>query len=245
MKNSIKTVIHRSIKIAFFVTVGLFSTTAYGQLSLDRTRIVFDRAKTNSQSITLTNTNPEVPYLAQSWIENEYGHKIEDPLIALPILQRLEPKQEKQVKISLSGANNLPTDRESLLYFNALGIPPKGSSSGGNEVNIVVQSKIKLFYRPKGLPEFPNNGWIKKLEVNKQGNQYTLTNPTPYHLVILGFSSGQKGRFIEKEMMVKPFATETVKLSLGNTPTIHFINDFGSTESNHYECQSATCKLIP
>lgn len=232
------------ITLSLLITTTLFST-AYGQLSLDRTRVIFDRAQSNSQSVTLTNTNPSVPYLAQSWVENENGHKIEEPLVALPVLQRLEAKQEKQVKISLSGDNNLPTDRESLLYFNALGIPPKEGNGDGNQVNIVIQSKIKLFYRPKGLPQYPNNGWIKTLEVQKNGNQYTLANPSPYHLVILGFSNGKKGHFIEKEITIKPFETQTVNLSVGNTPTVYFINDYGTTEANNYQCNSTLCSLTP
>ena len=215
--------------------------TSYAQLTLDRTRIIFDRAQSNSQSIVVSNTNKNEPYLAQSWIEDEQGNKIESPLVALPILQRINPGQEKQVKVSLAGQNNLPSDRESMLFFNVLGVPPKTGAE--NQVNIVIQSKVKLFYRPKGLKQYKENGWLKELQISKSGNSYTLQNPTEYHMVILGFSNGPKGKVIEKDIVLKPFASSVVHLSLGNTPTVYFINDFGGTESQNYQCENS-CQLI-
>ncbi|MBO1928634.1 fimbria/pilus periplasmic chaperone [Providencia rettgeri] len=49
----------------------------------------------------------------------------------------------------MDGQNTLPTDRESLLYFNVLGIPPQGKEA--NAVQFTIQSRLKLFYRPKVL----------------------------------------------------------------------------------------------
>lgn len=227
------------IGVATFI-LSLLNIT-YAQLTIDRTRVIFDRAHSSSQSIVVSNSNKNDPYLAQSWIEDDKGNKIEAPLVALPILQRINPGQEKQVKISLAGQNNLPTDRESMLFFNVLGIPPKTGTE--NQVNIVIQSKVKLFYRPKGLKQYTNNGWLQELKIDKSGNRYTLTNPTAYHMVILGFSNGAKGEVIEKDIVLKPFSSEVVSLSLGNHPTVYFINDFGGTESQSYQCDNY-CKLI-
>lgn len=218
-----------------------FLNTSYAQLTLDRTRIIFDRTQSNSQSIVVSNTSKNEPYLAQSWIEDDRGNKIESPLVALPILQRINPGQEKQVKISLAGQNNLPTDRESMLFFNVLGVPPKTGAE--NQINIVIQSKIKLFYRPKGLKQYKDSGWLKELKISRAGNSYTLQNPTEYHMVILGFSNDLKGKFTEKEIILKPFSSETVNLSVGNVPTVYFVNDYGGTESLTYQCNS-DCKLV-
>lgn len=228
------------MKRLFILTVALLNIS-YAQLTLDRTRVIFDRGQSSSQSIVVSNTNKNEPYLAQSWIEDEAGNKIESPLVALPILQRINPGQEKQVKISLAGQNNLPEDRESMLFFNVLGVPPKTDVE--NQVSIVIQSKVKLFYRPKGLPQYKDNGWLKELQVAKSGNSYTLQNPTPYHIVIFGVSNGSKGKIIEKDLVVKPFSSATVTQTLGNTPTIYFINDYGGTESQSYQCGSS-CQLI-
>ena len=222
------------------LTLSLLNTT-YAQLTLDRTRVIFDRAQSNSQSIVVSNTSKNEPYLAQSWIEDDQGNKIESPLVALPILQRINPGQEKQVKVSLAGQNNLPTDRESMLFFNVLGVPPKTGAE--NQVNIVIQSKVKLFYRPKGLKQYKDSGWLKALEMSKNGNSYTLKNPTEYHMIILGFSNGSKGKIIEKDIVLKPFGTEEVNLPLGVGPIVHFINDYGGTESQAYQCDNV-CTLL-
>lgn len=232
------------MKRLFILTIALLNT-AFAQLTLDRTRVILDRAQSNSQSVVVKNTNKNAPYLAQSWIEDEHGNKIETPLVALPILQRINPGQEKQVKISLVGQNNLPEDRESMLFFNVLGVPPKTTDTE-NQINIVIQSKVKLFYRPKNLKQYKDNGWLKELEVTKSGNNsYTLHNPTPYHLVIYAFSNGLKGKLISQDLVIKPFSSENIKNNLGTQPTFYFINDFGGTEAQSYQCTSAHCTLTP
>ncbi len=43
-----------------------------------------------SISVTLRNNDPKLPYLAQSWIEDEKGVKISSPLAVLPPVQRIE-----------------------------------------------------------------------------------------------------------------------------------------------------------
>ncbi len=215
---------------------------AFGQLTLDRTRVIFDREQSNSQSIVVENTNKNDPYLAQSWIEDERGNKIESPLVALPILQRINPGQEKQVKISLVGQNTLPEDRESLLFFNVLGVPPKAEAE--NQVSIVIQSKIKLFYRPKGLPKYPlNKSWIEEMGVENHGSSLMLTNPTAYHIIIFSLSRDNNQSVIEKDIILKPFSSETVHLKLGSTPTINVIDDYGAVKTLHYQCQATSCRL--
>lgn len=232
------------MKYLFILSITLFNLS-FAQLTLDRTRVIFDQAKSNSQSVVVMNTSKSAPYLAQSWIEDDSGNKIETPLVALPILQRINPGQEKQVKISLAGINNLPQDRESMLFFNVLGVPPK-TTDIQNQLNIVFQTKVKLFYRPKGLQDYKNSGWIKELEVSKSGsNTYTLYNPTAYHLVIYALSNGTKGKAIKQDLIIKPFSTETIKNNLGTQPTFYFLNDYGSTVKQSYQCTNTHCTLIP
>lgn len=232
------------MKRLFILTIALLNVS-FAQLTLDRTRVIFDRAQSNSQSVVVKNTNKNAPYLAQSWIEDEQGNKIEMPLVALPILQRINPGQEKQVKISLAGQNNLPEDRESMFFFNVLGVPPKTTDSE-NQINIVIQSKVKLFYRPKGLKHYESSGWLKELEVTKSGNNsYILNNPTGYHIVVSGSSKGTKGKIINQDIVIKPFSNGKIEGSLGNEPTFYFINDYGSAITQSYHCNSTSCILIP
>lgn len=228
------------------ILAALLLNISYAQLSFDRTRVIFDHSKSNSQSVVVSNNNKTAPYLAQSWIEDENGVKIMAPLVALPILQRINPNQEKQIRISLAGdATQLPRDRESLLYFNVLGVPPK-EGNDDNVISIVLQSKLKLFFRPKGLQKYSTaNGWFEEMNVRKNGNTLILENPSPYHIVIYGFKNQSGSKPIEKDVIVKPFSNESVNIKLGNTPEILFVNDFGGAEALSYRCDAAgSCEVI-
>ena len=75
----------------FTLTISVISA-ANAAVTLDRTRIIFD-GNQSSINITIRNDNPELPYLAQSWLENALEQKLETgPIIATPPIQRMEPK---------------------------------------------------------------------------------------------------------------------------------------------------------
>ncbi|WP_153070434.1 fimbria/pilus periplasmic chaperone, partial [Escherichia coli] len=83
-------------------------------------------------------------------LEDEQGNKIQSPLVVLPPVQRIEPGKPSQIKIqALPAAKQLPQDRETLYYFNLREIPPK--SNKPNTLQIALQTRIKLFYRPAAI----------------------------------------------------------------------------------------------
>ncbi len=91
------------------------SMCSHGAVQPDRTRIIFN-SKDKATSLRVENRSDKLPYLAYSWIENEKGEKSDEFLVALPPIQRLEPKATSQVRIMKQAATaKLPTDRESLL----------------------------------------------------------------------------------------------------------------------------------
>jgi len=63
------------------------SFSAQASVTPDRTRLIFNESD-KSISVTLRNNDPKLPYLAQSWIEDEKGVKISSPLAGLPPVQR-------------------------------------------------------------------------------------------------------------------------------------------------------------
>ncbi|VTR52013.1 Chaperone protein papD precursor [Serratia fonticola] len=66
-------------------------------IALDRTRIIFPGGD-KSVSLSVNNDNPQLPYLAQGWIEDTKGNKVTSPLTVLPPVQRIEPGAKSQVK---------------------------------------------------------------------------------------------------------------------------------------------------
>ncbi|EGM2345374.1 fimbria/pilus periplasmic chaperone, partial [Salmonella enterica] len=156
---------------------------ARAAVSLDRTRAIFNGGE-KSMTLNIANDNKQLPYLAQAWIENGKQEKITTgPLIATPPVQRLEPGTKSMVRLSSTpDISRLPQDRESLFYFNLREIPPK--SDKANVLQIALQTKIKLFYRPKAIEAKPNAVWQDQLVLNKVSGGYRIENPTPYYVTV-------------------------------------------------------------
>ncbi|STJ19807.1 periplasmic pilus exported chaperone [Escherichia coli] len=137
------------VSTALMAQLTTASLTAHASVTPDRTRLVFNESD-KSISVTLRNNNEKLPYLAQSWLEDEKGNKITSPLAVLPPVQRIDAMMNGQVKIqALPDIHTLPSDRESLFYYNVREIPPK--SGKANTLQIALQTRIKLFWRPKAL----------------------------------------------------------------------------------------------
>ncbi|MGL5954612.1 MAG: fimbria/pilus periplasmic chaperone [Providencia rustigianii] len=230
---------------------GIFGSLALINLSeaavsLDRTRIIFD-GENKSVSLIINNNNKQLPYLAQGWIENEESKKITSPLIVLPPVQRLEPGKSSQMKIeSLPSIKNLPQDRESLFYFNMREIPPK--SDKPNTLQIALQTKIKLFYRPAAIAPQQNSApWQEKMQLEKKGNLVIAKNSTPYYITII--NAGAHANTDAKEfnpIMIAPFGEENIGITseqLGNTPVITYINDYGGRPKLTFDCKNTICSV--
>ncbi len=145
--------LHRSSRKSGLLTVALLGAIvaqqAQAAIALDRTRVIFDGSQ-KAVSLNVSNQNKQLPYLAQGWIEDEQGNKIQSPLTVLPPVQRIEPGKPSQVKIqALPATKLLKQDRETIYYFNLREIPPK--STKPNTLQIALQTRIKLFYRPAAI----------------------------------------------------------------------------------------------
>lgn len=226
------------------LTLSAFSEAA---VSLDRTRVIFD-GENKSISLNINNNNKQLPYLAQGWIENEESKKITSPLIVLPPVQRLEPGKSSQMKIeALPDVKKLPQDRESLFYFNMREIPPK--SDKPNTLQIALQTKIKLFYRPEAIAPQQNSApWQEKMQLEKKGNLVFAKNPTPYYITII--NAGAHANTDAKEfnpIMIAPFSEINIGMTneqLGNTPVITYINDYGGRPKLTFDCKNTICSVI-
>ena len=58
-------------------------------------------------------------------------------------------------------------------------------------MQIAVQSKIKLFYRPEAI--LPERGaiWQDQVLITKQGKALKVNNPTPYYITYVGLGHPQ------------------------------------------------------
>ena len=214
-------------------------------INIDRTRIIFDAAD-KSSSVILTNQSRQLPYLAQSWIENAQGIKDNNYLMALPPMQRIEAGEKSQVRLmKLDTARQLPTDRETLFYFNVREVPPRSHLE--NVMQVAIQSRIKLFFRPEAIKARDGDIWQNHLQVSRTGQTLSISNPTPYYITI-GFLGGDNHRSFEKfdSLMVAPFGHEQYTPPTGyhgHEYILGFIDDYGGLNMRVYDCTSTACVM--
>jgi chaperone protein PapD len=228
---------------------GALSPVANAAIALDRTRVIFD-GSVQSVSLSVSNQNKQLPYLAQGWLEDVQGNKIQSPLTVLPPVQRIEPGKPSQVKIqALPAAKMLPQDRESLYYFNLREIPPK--SNKPNSLQIALQTRIKLFYRPAPIaPERNAAPWQEQLTLTKQGDKYLVNNPTPYYVTIVDAASRKDAASPQnfEPFMVPPKSSLPLTVSagsVGGSPVLTYINDYGGRPQLTFSCSGNSCTVVP
>lgn len=235
-------------------TAGLLLTALVSQqcqaaIALDRTRVIFDGAQ-KSVSLDISNQNKQLPYLAQGWLEDEKGNKITSPLTILPPVQRIEPGKPSQIKIqALPAVRQLPQSRETVYYFNLREIPPK--STKPNTLQIALQTRIKLFYRPaavavdKSAPP-PQ----EQLTLSRQGDRYTISNPTPYYVTLVDAGSRKDAPGVKdfEPVMLPPMGALPLSVSaagLGSSPVLTYVDDYGGRPQLTFNCTGATCHVVP
>ncbi|MEQ5724479.1 fimbria/pilus periplasmic chaperone [Providencia rettgeri] len=254
MKNKLmnKKNAHKAVfALAGVVLISTTLSSAQAAVALDRTRAIITGDE-KSISLNISNENKQLPYLAQGWVENEKGEKISDPFTVLPPVQRVEPGAKSQIKIqALPSAASLPQDRESVYYFNLREIPPK--SDKPNTLQLALQTRIKLFYRPKSIiptREQMDNPWQEKVTLTRQGNQYTINNPTAYYVSFVDAVPNKNGQTVAgfEPVMVAPKSSKALNVSadaLGNKPVLTYINDYGGRPTLSFTCQGNSCHVVP
>ena len=239
----------RPARLGFALLALGLSQSADAAVGLDRTRVIFDGGK-EATSVNITNNNTQLPYLAQGWIEDEEGNKITSPFIVLPPVQRLEPGKQSQVKVqALPAAKSLPQDRETVYYFNLREIPPRSDKS--NTLQIALQTRIKLFYRPQAITPSQqdlSNPWQEKLTLTLQGDRYQVNNPTPYYVSLVDARSSKDGKTAPgfEPLMVPPKGALTLgptATALGKAPYLAYVNDYGGRPLLAFSCSGETCKV--
>lgn len=230
--------------------LGLLSmcSAANATVSPDRTRIIFNETD-KSVTIKLINQSKAQPYLAQSWIEDAEGQKTRNAISPLPPLLRLEAGEQSQVRLMGQPAlQQLPTDRESLFYYNIREIPPRMEQK--NAVQLAMQSRLKLFWRPKAIVLKEGQAVpMDKVAISRTASGITINNATAYHVTV-GYI-GLDGNSLlpgAKGFMVRPFQQSSSDIK--NLPAafhIGYIGDYGGLNMFNVICTSVqtVCRSEP
>lgn len=241
---------HITRHLPLLLLSGLLASPSFGAVSLDRTRVIYP-GDAKSISLTIRNNNKTLPYLAQAWLEDASGNKINSPFTVLPPVQRLEPDMESLVKVqSLPALALLPQDKESLFYFSVREVPPR--SDQPNTLQLAMQTRIKFLYRPSRLvvdPASPAGRWPEQVTLTQTGDKYRLTNPTPYFVTLVSAARDAKGEEVDAftPLMLAPGASETLGVGpaqLGKQPSFTYVDDYGGRRALTYRCNTR-CTLQP
>ncbi|WP_133622200.1 fimbrial biogenesis chaperone [Erwinia sp. LJJL01] len=216
--------------------LAIFALPATAAVMINKTRIIYN-AKDKSASATLSNITKD-NYAVQVWVNGASDRSDEQvPFIATPALARVGPGEDQIVKIIALSASSLPVDRESVFYFNAQEIPALDKNRSENKLTIAVRTRIKLFYRPTGLPGTAEGaisqiGWQR---VDRDGKSWLrATNNTPWHISFSTISFIHAGRTstVNDADMLAPFSHQDYLLpghDMGQQGKVSFttINDYG------------------
>ena len=233
----------------FVISIGMSVSVA--GISLDRTRLIFE-GDSQSSSANLTNTSHDVPFLAQSWVEDASGKRIAAPLLVLPALQRINGNEKGVIRVTkTTGISALPQDRESLFYLNVREIPPK--STKANVLMLAMQSRIKLFYRPAAvIPKIKGQVWQDQIVFHKKEKMFIAENPTPYYITLIALTdeaSPNQGNKLTSfsGVMISPKSSLDIPVTDSSVKSFRmmYVNDYGGHPELRYTCDSNLCKALP
>ena len=179
--------------------------------------------------------------LVQSWLE-PYDPAVRAPqtglsdlpFIVTPALAPLPGDGKQLLRVIYSGSR-LPTDRESVLWLNVQEIP---RTAAENTLQIAIRQRIKLFFRPAGLPGEPAQA-AQNLHWQLTGHDVLeVFNPGPYHVSMLNIGVRQGGKELASHdsWMIAPQQRWRLPLKprSGAQPmelSFISINDFGGQEA--------------
>jgi len=205
---------------------------AMAAFTLNGTRFIYEEGRKNI-SFEVTN-NAEQTYGGQVWIENSDPQNSTVYLVPQPSFFKVDARNKQIVRI-MSVNESLPKDRESLFWLNVQEVPPKPEAKEGNVLAIAMNTKVKLFYRPKAIAGERQDA-EKRLQIELRGNTSWLKNPTPYYMAIASVSSNGKTVKLPASAAsaiarLAPFSEVSLGTALSGKISVSAVNDWGGVQS--------------
>lgn len=238
-----------------FVAAGLMSGSAFADVVINGTRIIYN-AKDKESVVQLKN-NGKNPYLLQLWMDDGDAKakpgQSKVPFIITPPVIRIDPNKGQAIRI-MAANPALPQDRETLYWFNMLEVPPKPTAmiqSGSNLIQLAFRTRIKFFYRPENLPQTPLEAY-RNISFELRGNTLNVKNSSPYFITFssIDVRNAKDSPIIasvEKfsRRMIEPKGELSLQLTKKRADSLYgltlfysVINDFGGNTTNEQMLRS-------
>lgn len=210
------------------------SGQALAAFTVSGTRFIYEEGKKNV-SFEVTN-NANDTYGGQVWVDN-ISESNGVYMVPTPPFFKVSPKQKQIVRIMKTDGGALPSDRESLFWLNIQEIPPKPKTDG-NVLSVAINTRVKVFYRPKALAA-DRKGAEKKIEVIRRNGITYLKNPTPYYFAVAKVKVNGKDVALKSDEEQKlAILAPSGEVAISQVPvtakniSVDTINDWGGVE-NH------------
>ena len=202
------------------------------------TRVVYP-AQAREVTVQVDNVG-DAPSLVQAWIDSgdpdQTAENSDAPFLLTPPIARVEPGRSQALRVIFTGAT-LPTDHESLFWLNVLDVAPspQAGAEEQNYLQVAFRSRVKLFYRPKDLPDSANDA-PRKLQWRRVEGKLRVDNPTPYYVTLAEIqtvAAGVDKLVDDKGKMVGP-NQQLLLDAAGPFEQVRFItiNDYGGRVEN-------------
>jgi chaperone protein EcpD len=225
-----------------FAFAALFASRSEASVVIGGTRVVYP-AQDKEVTVKLTNEGNQ-PALVQVWLDDGDDKSTPDtakaPFTVMPPVFRMDPAKGQAVRLIYT-KEPLPTDKESLFWVNVLEVPPKAADDGKNHLQFAFRTRIKLFFRPSGLPGDVATAadkltWKAVPNPNGKGFAMQATNPTPYYVNFARVGVKVDGKDIDGDggmvapgsSAVFPIKDLTAAPVTGAEVSFTTINDYGS-----------------
>lgn len=216
----------------------LFPQLIFANVIITGTRVIYPE-NADSIAVQLTN-NSQTVSLVQSWIdngdENSTPENSDAPFYLSPPIVKIEGLQGQQLKIKKID-KALPSRIESVFYLNVLDIPKTpDTAKGKNTIQLATRSRIKVFYRPIGLTESPDEV-INKINYQLNNNTLLIKNNSQYHFTVaaLTTTNDKKNSLIDSGMVSPMSSLEfPLKHALKNRDLVLvYVDDYGVFKSHN------------
>lgn len=239
---------HYPLALALCSLACLLAPPLQAGVFLNSTRVIYP-AQESQVTVSINNNEEKSPLLINAWIddgrEQAAPSQLDVPFLLTPPVFRLEPGKTQALRVSYLKSKPLPSDKESVFWLNVLEVPPKPKAVNGvapNTMQLAFRTRIKLFFRPQGLPgsaaEAPGKLRWKLITEGKE-SRLEADNPTPFHISFESVSLTNGGKNIESEnpQMIAPggtqrFPLKDLHLEPDAKAQVHFtsIDDYGQSK---------------
>lgn len=216
----------------------LLAAPAHASVVISTTRVIYP-GQQPEVTVQVLNRDPS-PALLQVWVDDgDAGadpQTLDVPFVVSPAMFRVEADKGQALRVMYTGTP-LPADRESLYWLNMLQIPPR-AEPGSNQLQMAIRTRIKLMFRPQGLPGNASAApaAVRWVVVHEQG-QWLLaaSNPGPFFVNLGAVNLHVAGATLDAGAgYVPPFGEQRFRVqgqpTRGASAEVRFtaLDDFGA-----------------